>query len=435
MPLLLQDGLDTLIYNTFRDKIGSYTLRNDISRENVTLMFAEIFRYLGHADLKINGDTLVYTSSKEHPPLVVDDSGYKAGKQLIESFLIKIERVVSGEISIIEYESFIGNNMVEEDRLEDLNITLQLIKRLKKGLGPDRKAEGKVEWLNGTYLFFEGKISEARRHFLYSLRAYLRDDNMEGVGDAYLALANVEGNSNNVEKALAFYDKAYSAYREINSEKGMAKVNANVSQLYARNGMLWKANWYLRLASRTFELMHDKNYLRKIFINKAALMISHGKYKDAFEHADYASYASLEVGSDRLYYLSNLSMVEIEIARRRYKSNRSRVEEAINYFKKNHLIDDLAFSYGVLAMYHLSKREEPMAFNIIKKMIDTYIAAADIASLVAMAIRLMRMMVIYKNDDKFMKKCHDLFVSTLSKYNQDENYISSVLVFYIPQKF
>ncbi len=430
MALRISRELIDSLKELFHENENLFLSDSEESKADAMVMLLEIMRYLGLAKVSIESDgTVNYEPVKEHAPLLVDVKKDKAGKPNMKDLMEKVNQAISGKMDMFDFETYIAENFLDQGRIEETLETIELMQKVYKQ-SSDSKALGRFERLKGAIHFFKGELNKARKHFEKARDMCEETGDTEGVGLAYLGLGNLFGSMNEVHDAEEIYDRAFVCFREVENDKGMAKVKVNLSYLYSRNGMIRESTMVANEAIRMLLKLNDKNTLQYSYLNRAVMLASHGSYRDAFENTMDAYYISLETGNKRIFHLSRLQMIEIDIAMQKQKYNIHNIDLAINFFKEMNYGTDLGFSYGILSMYHISEGDNSSTEATIDLTLKTYDKMKDYMSLVAVGIRLMRMMVIYKTSSDLIKKVDKKIKKVLMDKQWVSMYEKYVSIFY-----
>lgn len=430
MALRISRELIDSLKELFHENENLFLTDSEQTQADAMVMLLEIMRYLGLAKVSIESDgTVSYEPVREHAPLVVDVQGDNSGKPSMGDLMEKVNQAISGKMDMFDFETYIAENFLDQGRIEETLETIELMEKVYKH-SSDSKALGRFERLKGAIHFFRGELGKAKKLFEKAESLCLDKGDTEGVGLANLGIGNILGSLNEVKEAEVAYDKAYVCFREVESTKGMAKVKGNLSYLYSRNGMIRESTTVGYEAIRMLVKLNDKNNLQNLYLNRAVMLASHGNYRDAFENTMDAYYISLETGNDRVFHLSRLQMAEIDIALRKKNVNKQNIDNSVAFFKGMNYSNDLGFAYGVLSLYYIGISEEKLAIHNMEMCIKTYDKIKDYMGMVAIGIRLMRMMVIHKTPLPLLRKVNSQIKKTLLEDQWITMYDDYVSIFY-----
>ena len=420
--------LDTL--KELSDENQQLFRKSSTSDTDIMVLLLEILRYLGLAKVSLEKDgTLNYEPTKEHAPLILTDESHVNTNPSMGEFLQKVDLVVTEKMDMFDFETYLAESFFDQGRLEETIVTLEMLEKVYMKNTSSRML-GRFERLVGAIHFLKGQIAEAKSHFERSKTLCEDTGDTEGLAFAYLALANLEGNKNNIQEAEVLYDRAYVLFREVESEKGMAKVKVNLSYLYSRNGMLKEST---RLAFESIQILtklKDINTLQYAFLNRSVLLASHGDYRETFENVNNAYYMSQQTSNSRVLHLSSLQEIEMDIITKRRKIPLEAIERSINFFKENELTQDLILAYCVLTEYYITKGEAQKVIESAHLMIGTSLSIEDYAGLVAAGARIMRASIIFMLDDDTIKSINKMVRKGLSDKRFSNMYLGLVTPFY-----
>ncbi len=413
MDYKASDDLLESLRDLFHQQIKMSPELTETIRPEVMFMLLETMRYLGMATVVIEKDgTIRYDAAKGNAPIIIEEQKRRKDEGKIAEILHKIDLVNTKKLAVSDVETYLAENFLQDGKLDEALDTLDLLEKtqLSDDLG---KNVGRISRIKGAIAFFRGDYDSSLEHFNHAVQMGELTDDLECVAFSLVGLGNLYGSKGEYEEAFQKYERAFLLFKETENLYGMAKVKINLSYTYSRMGQLENSSEASREAIELCQRINDVPLLQLAYLNRSALLMVLGLHQDAYETIMNSYYLSIETGNKRIFHLSRLSMLSLDIATRKVKLEYQFLKDATDYFNYLNSELDTAYCQEVTTEYYIANglyEETKLSTDLL---IDLYAQVGDDAGFVAAAIKIIRCMVIYQSDNSLITLTHKKVLTAL----------------------
>ncbi len=402
----------------------------EVIRSDAMFMLLESLRFLGVASVRVDkGGVPSYDASKGNAPIIIEEQKKRKNSGKLAEILSKVDLINAGKLTLSDAEIFLAETFLQEGKVDEALDTLEILEKTHLSLQV-ASSIGKVSRIKGAIEFFKGNRDASIKYLTDAVRQGESSDDIDCVASSLLGLGNVYGSMGNYEEAFQKYERAYLLFKEKDNLQGMARIKINQSYTYSKMGQLLKSTEANQEAIELCERIKDISLLQSAYLNRSALLLVLGRHKDAFETTMSSYYLSLETGNKRIFHLSRLSILAIDISARRPNLEYQFLKEAIDYFEDLSSEIDLAYCYDILTQYYVANSMHHETRSALRNLLEKLTKIQDFVGLEAAGIKVLRTMVIYQTDKQLIKETNQNIINNLKNtrlINEYKEYISQFL--------
>jgi tetratricopeptide (TPR) repeat protein len=390
----------------FADRIKlSPELTETIKPETMFLLL-EALRLIGIASVTISHDgSLKYTESKDMAPLIIEDQKRKRNQGKVGEFLHVLDLVGDGKMDLADAESFLAETFLQQGKIDEAMDTIDIIEKTPiSNIVP--KNIGRIFRIKGALSFYKGDYEGSINYLNKAVEKCELSDDIDCVAFSLLGLGNVYSAKGEYEESFQKYERSYILFKEKDYLPGMAKIKINLSYTYSRMGLLQKSTEANKDAILLAQRLNDLFLLEECYLNRCSVLLVLGMHEEAYESIMNSYLLSLETTNKRVFHLSRLMILSIDIAFKRHNLTYHFVEEAIEYFTETENEVDLAFCNELITEYYIANGMQEETRSMANITLNTYDSLSDLASLVSASTKLLRMMIIYKSPQEIIKETY-----------------------------
>ena len=404
----------------FADRIKlSPELTETIKPETMFLLL-EALRLIGIASVTISHDgSLKYTESKDMAPLIIEDQKRKRNQGKVGEFLHVLDLVGDGKMDLADAESFLAETFLQQGKIDEAMDTIDIIEKTPiSNIVP--KNIGRIFRIKGALSFYKGDYEGSINYLNKAVEKCELSDDIDCVAFSLLGLGNVYSAKGDYEEAFQKYERSFILFKEKEFLQGMAKIKINLSYTYSKMGLLQKSTEANKEALILSQRLKDPFLLEECYLNRSALLLVLGMHEDAYESVMSSYLLSLETMNKRVFHLSRLLILSIDIAFQRRNLTYHFIEEAIEYFSETENQIELAFCNEVVSEYYIANGMNGETKSLANITINRYAEFKDLAGVVSAGTKLLRTMVIYKATPEIIKETYKNITNMLknTKLNQ-----------------
>ena len=404
----------------FADRIKlSPELTETIKPETMFLLL-EALRLIGIASVTISHDgSLKYSESKDMAPLIIEDQKRKRNQGKVGEFLHVLDLVGDGKMDLADAESFLAETFLQQGKIDEAMDTIDIIEKTPiSNIVP--KNIGRIFRIKGALSFYKGDYEGSINYLNKAVEKCELSDDIDCVAFSLLGLGNVYSAKGDYEEAFQKYERSFILFKEKEFLQGMAKIKINLSYTYSKMGLLQKSTEANKEALILSQRLNDPFLLEECYLNRSALLLVLGMHEDAYESVMSSYLLSLETMNKRVFHLSRLLILSIDIAFQRRNLTYHFIEEAIEYFSETENQIELAFCNEVVSEYYIANGMNGETKSLANITINRYAEFKDLAGVVSAGTKLLRTMVIYKTTPEIIKETYKNITNMLknTKLNQ-----------------
>ncbi len=404
----------------FADRIKlSPELTETIKPETMFLLL-EALRLIGIASVTISHDgSLKYSESKDMAPLIIEDQKRKGNQGKVGEFLHVLDLVGDGKMDLADAESFLAETFLQQGKIDEAMDTIDIIEKTPiSNIVP--KNIGRIFRIKGALSFYKGDYEGSINYLNKAVEKCELSDDIDCVAFSLLGLGNVYSAKGDYEEAFQKYERSFILFKEKEFLQGMAKIKINLSYTYSKMGLLQKSTEANKEALILSQRLKDPFLLEECYLNRSALLLVLGMHEDAYESVMSSYLLSLETMNKRVFHLSRLLILSIDIAFQRRNLTYHFIEEAIEYFSETENQIELAFCNEVVSEYYIANGMNGETKSLANITINRYAEFKDLAGVVSAGTKLLRTMVIYKATPEIIKETYKNITNMLknTKLNQ-----------------
>ena len=404
----------------FADRIKlSPELTETIKPETMFLLL-EALRLIGIASVTISHDgSLKYSESKDMAPLIIEDQKRKRNQGKVGEFLHVLDLVGDGKMDLADAESFLAETFLQQGKIDEAMDTIDIIEKTPiSNIVP--KNIGRIFRIKGALSFYKGDYEGSINYLNKAVEKCELSDDIDCVAFSLLGLGNVYSAKGDYEEAFQKYERSFILFKEKEFLQGMAKIKINLSYTYSKMGLLQKSTEANKEALILSQRLKDPFLLEECYLNRSALLLVLGMHEDAYESVMSSYLLSLETMNKRVFHLSRLLILSIDIAFQRRNLTYHFIEEAIEYFSETENQIELAFCNEVVSEYYIANGMNGETKSLANITINRYAEFKDLAGVVSAGTKLLRTMVIYKATPEIIKETYKNITNMLknTKLNQ-----------------
>ena len=404
----------------FADRIKlSPELTETIKPETMFLLL-EALRLIGIASVTISHDgSLKYSESKDMAPLIIEDQKRKRNQGKVGEFLHVLDLVGDGKMDLADAESFLAETFLQQGKIDEAMDTIDIIEKTPiSNIVP--KNVGRIFRIKGALSFYKGDYEGSINYLNKAVEKCELSDDIDCVAFSLLGLGNVYSAKGDYEEAFQKYERSFILFKEKEFLQGMAKIKINLSYTYSKMGLLQKSTEANKEALILSQRLKDPFLLEECYLNRSALLLVLGMHEDAYESVMSSYLLSLETMNKRVFHLSRLLILSIDIAFQRRNLTYHFIEEAIEYFSETENQIELAFCNEVVSEYYIANGMNGETKSLANITINRYAEFKDLAGVVSAGTKLLRTMVIYKATPEIIKETYKNITNMLknTKLNQ-----------------
>ena len=406
MDYKASDFLMESMKDLFADRIKlSPELTETIKPETMFLLL-EALRLIGIASVTISHDgSLKYSESKDMAPLIIEDQKRKRNQGKVGEFLHVLDLVGDGKMDLADAEGFLAETFLQQGKIDEAMDTIDIIEKTPiSNIVP--KNIGRIFRIKGALSFYKGDYQESIDNLNKAIEKCELLDDIDCVASSLLSLGNVYSAKGDYEEAFQKYERSYILFKEKDYLPGMARIKVNLSYTYSKMGLLQKSTEANKEAILLAQRLNDPFLLEACYLNRGALLLVLGMHEDALESIMNSYLLSLETMNQRVFHLSRLLILSLDIASQRKNLTYHFVEEAVNYFTETENEVELAFCNEIVTEYYIANGmiAETKSLSIIT--INRYAELKDLAGVVSAGTKLLRTMIIYKSSPEIIKETY-----------------------------
>ncbi len=413
MDYKASDFLMESMKDLFADRIKlSPELTETIKPETMFLLL-EALRLIGIATVTISHDgSLKYTESKDMAPLIIEDQKRKRNQGKVGEFLHVLDLVGEGKMDLADAESFLAETFLQQGKIDEAMDTIDIIEKTPiSNIVP--KNVGRIFRIKGALSFYKGDYEGSINYLNKAVEKCELSDDIDCVAFSLLGLGNVYSAMGQYEEAFQKYERSFILFKEKDFLQGMAKIKINLSYTYSKMGLLQKSTEANKEAIILSQRLNDPFLLEECYLNRSALLLVLGMHEDAYESIMNSYLLSLETMNKRVFHLSRLLILSIDISFKRKNLTYHFIEEAIQYFKESENEVDLAFCNEIIGEYYIANGMNEETRSLTNITINRYDDLKDLASLVSAGTKLLRTMIIYQSTPQLIKETYKNVLSHL----------------------
>ena len=332
-------------------------------------------------------------------------------------------------MNLSDAEIFLAETFLQEGKVDEALDTLEILEKTQLS-NQVSSSIGKISRIKGAIEFFKGDHKASIKFLEDAVRQSEITDDIDCVASSLLGLGNVHGSMGNYEEAFQKYERAYLLFKERDNLQGMARIKINQAYTYSKMGQLLRSTEANQEAIELCERTRDIPLLQYAYLNRSALMLVLGRHRDAYETTMSSYYLSLETGNKRIFHLSRLSMLSIDISSRKPNLEFQFLKEAIDYFEDIASEIDVAYCYDIMTQYYIANSMYQETRFSLQNVLDTYSKIKDIVGLEAAGITILRTMVIYQSTHSLIKETYKTLTKSLENtplINEYKEYVKQFL--------
>jgi tetratricopeptide (TPR) repeat protein len=397
----------------FEEQVRASPDLTETIKPDAMFLLLESLRFLGIASVRVEkGGIPRYEVNKGSAPVIIDEQKKRKNSGKLAEILTKVDLINTGKLTLSDAEIFLAETFLQEGKVDEALDTLEILEKTQ--LSNQVFANiGKISRIKGAIEFFKGDHEASIKFLEDAVRQSEITDDIECVASSLLGLGNVYGSMGNYEEAFQKYERAFLLFKERDNLQGMARIKINQSYTYSKMGQLLRSTEANQEAIELCERVRDIPLLQYAYLNRSALLLVLGRYKDAFETTMSSYYLSLETGNKRIYHLARLSMLSIDISGRKQKLEFQFLKEAIDYFTDISSEIDLAYCQDIMTQYYIANSMYQEITFSLNAMLEMYSKIQDFVGLEAAGIQILRIMIIYKTDSSLIKETNKRITKAL----------------------
>jgi len=397
----------------FEEQVRASPDLTETIKPDAMFLLLESLRFLGIASVRVEkGGIPRYEVNKGSAPVIIDEQKKRKNSGKLAEILTKVDLINTGKLTLSDAEIFLAETFLQEGKVDEALDTLEILEKTQ--LSNQVLANiGKISRIKGAIEFFKGDHEASIKFLEDAVRQSEITDDIECVASSLLGLGNVYGSMGNYEEAFQKYERAFLLFKERDNLQGMARIKINQSYTYSKMGQLLRSTEANQEAIELCERVRDVPLLQAAYLNRSALLLVLGRYKDAFETTMSTYYLSLETGNKRIYHLARLSMLSIDISGRKQKLEFQFLKEAIDYFTDISSEIDLAYCQEIMTQYYIANSMYQEITFSLNAMLEMYSKIQDFVGLEAAGIQILRIMIIYKTDSSLIKETNKRITKAL----------------------
>ena len=406
MDYKASDFLMESMKDLFEDRIKlSPELTETIKPETMFLLL-EALRLIGIASVTISHDgSLKYRESKDMAPLIIEDQKRKRNQGKVGEFLHVLDLVGDGKMDLADAESFLAETFLQQGKIDEAMDTIDIIEKTPiSNIVP--KNIGRIFRIKGALSFYKGDYQESIDNLNRAIEKCELLDDIDCVASSLLSLGNVYSAKGDYEEAFQKYERSYILFKEKDYLPGMARIKVNLSYTYSRMGLLQKSTEANKEAILLSQRLNDPFLLEACYLNRCSVLLVLGMHEEAYESVMNSYLLSLETMNKRVFHLSRLMILSIDIASQRKNLTYHFIEEAIEYFSQTGNEVDLSFCYEILSEYYIANGMNGETRSLSLIAINKYSEIHELAGVVSAATKLLRTMIIYKTQPETIKETY-----------------------------
>lgn len=406
MDYKASDFLMESMKDLFEDRIKlSPELTETIKPETMFLLL-EALRLIGIASVTISHDgSLKYSESKDMAPLIIEDQKRKRNQGKVGEFLHVLDLVGDGKMDLADAESFLAETFLQQGKIDEAMDTIDIIEKTPiSNIVP--KNIGRIFRIKGALSFYKGDYQESIDNLNRAIEKCELLDDIDCVASSLLSLGNVYSAKGDYEEAFQKYERSYILFKEKDYLPGMARIKVNLSYTYSRMGLLQKSTEANKEAILLSQRLNDPFLLEACYLNRCSVLLVLGMHEEAYESVMNSYLLSLETMNKRVFHLSRLMILSIDIASQRKNLTYHFIEEAIEYFSQTGNEVDLSFCYEILSEYYIANGMNGETRSLSLIAINKYSEIHELAGVVSAATKLLRTMIIYKTQPETIKETY-----------------------------
>ena len=406
MDYKASDFLMESMKDLFADRIKlSPELTETIKPETMFLLL-EALRLIGIASVTISHDgSLKYSESKDMAPLIIEDQKRKRNQGKVGEFLHVLDLVGDGKMDLADAEGFLAETFLQQGKIDEAMDTIDIIEKTPiSNIVP--KNIGRIFRIKGALSFYKGDYEGSINYLNKAVEKCELSDDIDCVAFSLLGLGNVYSAKGEYEEAFQKYERSFILFKEKEFLQGMAKIKINLSYTYSKMGLLQKSTEANKEAIILSQRLNDPYLLEECYLNRSALLLVLGMHEDAYESVMNSYLLSLETMNKRVFHLSRLLILSIDIAFQRRNLTYHFIEEAVEYFNETENQIELAFCNEVVSEYYIANGMNGETKSLANITINRYAEFKDLAGVVSAGTKLLRTMVIYKTPPEIIKETY-----------------------------
>ena len=406
----------------FEEQVRASPDLTETIKPDAMFLLLESLRFLGIASVRVEkGGIPRYETSKGSAPIIIEEQKKRKNSGKLAEILTKVDLINTGKMNLSDAEIFLAETFLQEGKVDEALDTLEILEKTRLS-DQVSSSLGKISRIKGAIEFFKGDHDASIKFLEDAVRQGEVTDDIDCVASSFLGLGNVYGSMGNYEEAFQKYERAYLLFKERDNLQGMARIKINQSYTYSKMGQLLRSTEANQEAIELCERTRDVPLLQYAYLNRSALMLVLGRYRDAYETTMSSYYLSLETGNKRIFHLARLSMLAIDISARKTNLDYQFLKEAIDYFEDISSEIDLAYCYDIMAQYYVANIMYEETRFAIKNVIDMYSKIQDFVGLEAAGIKILRVMLIYQSDRLLIKEANKSFTKGLEQTQLIKDY-------------
>ena len=414
----------------FEDQVRASPDLTETIKPDAMFMLLESLRFLGIASVRVEkGGIPRYETNKGSAPVIIEEQKKRKNVGKLAEILTKVDLINTGKMNLSDAEIFLAETFLQEGKVDEALDTLEILEKTQLS-NQVSSSIGKISRIKGAIEFFKGDHKASIKFLEDAVRQSEITDDIDCVASSLLGLGNVHGSMGNYEEAFQKYERAYLLFKERDNLQGMARIKINQAYTYSKMGQLLRSTEANQEAIELCERTRDIPLLQYAYLNRSALMLVLGRHKDAYETTMSSYYLSLETGNKRIFHLSRLSMLSIDISSRKPNLEFQFLKEAIDYFEDIASEIDVAYCYDIMTQYYIANSMYQETRFSLQNVLDTYSKIKDIVGLEAAGITILRTMVIYQSTHSLIKETYKTLTKSLENtplINEYKEYVKQFL--------
>ncbi|MDM8161368.1 tetratricopeptide repeat protein [Labilibaculum sp. K2S] len=211
------------------------------------------------------------------------------------------------------------------------------------------------------------KYNEALQQYYEALNIYKSADYKEGIGSVYVNIGGVHQTLGDFDRALEYYQYAQQIYEKLGDNKGLTNIFINMGVLHSELENHEQAITYRLRALHLNEGTSNLQLKSTILMNIGQSYQAIGQANKALDYYDLCEKLRIQLndqwGLSKVFLLKATTYDEID----ENKKAEEYYQKSIQLSKENNLSDDLVESYFYYSRF-LEKRNHPQeAINYLKK--------------------------------------------------------------------
>lgn len=318
---------------------------------------------------------------------------YDLIKNYLREYLKDPENVIEASTDLADYYLKSGNYT----RAIDLGSNLITLGNKKKNF----RALARAHDIYANSNLVKLDLPFAKNHYEKCIMYSERSNDLRSAAKGYMGLGSVSGYSQELDKSIEYYEKAYMLFKEIDDSPGMYQVKLNEAYTY---GALRRFNEFFSMnneAKEYFSKIGDKHRLEYCYLNEAAILLNLGRVNEAIDSVVEAHETAKEAHNKRVMSLSGLNIARIYILTNRSGDAYEYISDAYEYFRKNLDTNGVALCYDLYCSYYVAMHDLASADSNIEKMVKNYLVKNFTRGIVDGFVSYIRAMKIYdySNDE------------------------------------